>query len=63
MLDVVVREGRHREVAVIVVGLVADLDALDAGLLGGLLQVLGEKLALLIEVVAGSLVLSVYLSR
>lgn len=60
MLHVVIREGRHREVAVVVVGLVADLDALDAGLLGGLLQVLGEKLTLLVEVVAGSLVLSVH---
>lgn len=59
MLHVVIREGRHREVAVVVVGLVADLDALDTGLLGGLLQVLGEELALLVEVVASSLVVSV----
>lgn len=55
MLDVVVREGGHGVVAVVVVGLVADLDALDAGLLGRLFEVLGQELALLVEVVAGAL--------
>lgn len=55
MLDMVIRERRHSVVAVIVVRLVADLDALDAGLLGGLFEVLGQELALLVEVVAGSL--------
>jgi hypothetical protein len=35
--------------------LVSDLDALDAGVLDGLFQVLGKKLLLLVEVVAGTL--------
>lgn len=55
MLDVVVGEGGHHVVAVVVFGLVADPDALDAGLLGGLFEVLRQKLALLVEVVAGAL--------
>lgn len=55
MFHVVIRERRHRVVAVVVVRLVADLQTLDARLLGRLLEVLGQKLALLVEVVAGAL--------
>lgn len=36
---------------------IADLDAINAGLLDGGLQVLGEKLLLLVEVVASALIL------
>lgn len=54
MFHVVIRERRHRVVAVVVVRLVADLQTLDARLLGRLLEVLGQKLALLVEVVAGA---------
>lgn len=59
MLDMVIRERGHGVVAVVVVGLVAHLDALNPSVLGGLFEVLGEQLALLVEVVAGALVLSV----
>lgn len=55
MLDMVIRERRHGVVTMVVIRLVADIDALDASLLGGLLEVLREKLALLVEVVAGTL--------
>lgn len=55
VFHVVIRERRHRVVAVVVVRLVADLQTLDARLLGRLLEVLGQKLALLVEVVAGAL--------
>lgn len=56
MLDVVIGERGDEVVAVIVVLLVADFDALDAGFLSGLFEVFGEELALLVEVVAGALV-------
>lgn len=52
MLDVVVRERRHKVVAVVVVVVITDLDALDARLLGGLFEVLRKQLALLVEVVS-----------
>lgn len=55
MVDMVIRKSRHSVVTVIVVGLVADLDALDARLRGGLFEVFGEELALFVEVVAGTL--------
>lgn len=35
--------------------MVAHLEAVDAGVLGGLFEVLGEELLLLVEVVAGAL--------
>lgn len=59
MLDMVIREGRHGVVTMVVIRLVADADALDASLPGSLFKVLGQKLALLVEVVAGTLRLSV----
>lgn len=55
MLDMVIGETRHEVVAVVVVRLVADIDALDASVLGSLVEVLRQELALLVEVVAGSL--------
>lgn len=55
MLDMVVCERRHRVIAMVVIRLVPDIDALHAGLLGCLFEVLGEELALLVEVVTGSL--------
>lgn len=57
MVHVVVREGGHEVVRVVVVGLVADCEVVlaetEAG--GDALQVFGEQLALLVEVVSGSL--------
>jgi hypothetical protein len=55
MLDMVIREGSHGIVTMIVIRLVADAHALDASLLGGLFKVLRQKLALFVEVVAGTL--------
>jgi hypothetical protein len=55
VLDMVIRERRHGVVTMIVIRLVADIDALDASLLGSLLKVFREKLALLVEVIAGTL--------
>ena len=56
MVDVVIGKGGHEVVAVVVVGLHSQVDTLVvARLLGGLGQVLGQKLALLVEVVAGTL--------
>lgn len=52
----VVRKGRHEVVAVVVVGLHAELDTLVvASLLGCLHKVFGQKLSLLVEVVSGTL--------
>lgn len=56
MLDMVIRERGHGVVAVVVVGLVAHVDALNTGLFGRLLKVFGQQLALLVEIVAGTLV-------
>lgn len=39
----------------IVLGLVADSQTFDAGLLGGFFEVLGEELALFVEVVSSTL--------
>lgn len=58
MLDVVVGKCGNEIVTVVVVRLVADLDAVDAGFLGGLFEVFRQELALLVEVVAGTLNLS-----
>lgn len=55
MLHMLIRERRHKVIAMIVLGLVADAHAFDAGLLGGFFEVFGEELALFVEVVAGSL--------
>lgn len=55
MLNMVIRKRSHSIVTVVVVRLVADLDALDASLLSGLLKRLGKQLSLLVEVVAGTL--------
>lgn len=54
-LDVLIGEGRHEVVRVVVVRLVADLHAGLTSFGGGSLEVLGEELALLVEVVAGTL--------
>lgn len=63
MLDVVIRERRHGIITVVIIRLVPHLDPRDTSFLCRLLQVLREKLALLIEVVARSLHLLVYLIR
>ena len=55
MVHMVIGKRGHGVVAVIVIRLVADLDTLNALLGGGLFEVLGEELALFVEVVAGSL--------
>lgn len=54
--NVLIGKGRHEVVGVIVVRLVVDLDLVGEALLfrGGF-EVLGEELALLVEVVAGAL--------
>lgn len=51
----VIRKGRHGIVRVIIVRLVANIQAADACVAGRSLEVLGEELALLVEVVAGAL--------
>lgn len=61
MLDMVIRERRHGIVTMVIIRLVADIDALDASFLGSLLEVLREKLALLVEIIAGTLRQSVSL--
>ena len=55
MLNMVICKAGHRIVAVIIVWLVADIHALDAGFLGGFFKVLGEELALFVEVVSSAL--------
>ena len=55
MLDVVIGKSRHRIVRVVVVRLVAHLHTIHSGLLGSGFEVLREELALLVEVVAGTL--------
>lgn len=60
MLNVVIRERRHGVITMVVIRLVPNLDPRDSCFLRRLLQVLGEKLALLVEVVAGSLHLLVH---
>lgn len=55
-IDVVICERSHEVVAVVIIGLHAELDALVvASLLGCFDKVLGQQLLLLIEVVAGAL--------
>lgn len=55
MLNMVIGERSHRIIRVVVVRLVSHLQTLLPGLLSRSLEVLWEKLALLVEVVAGSL--------
>lgn len=56
MVDVIIGKGCHEVVTVVVVGLHSQIDTLFvAGLLSGLGQVLGQELALLVEVVASTL--------
>lgn len=55
MLNMLIRKTRHRIITMIVVWLVADIHALHTRLFGRLCEVLGEELALFVEVVAGSL--------
>jgi len=56
MLDMVIRERCHSKVAVIIIRLEPDVDALLlADLLGRSCEVLRQKLALLIEIVSGAL--------
>lgn len=56
MVDVVIGKGGHEVVAVVIVGLHSQVDSLVvARLFSGLGQVLGQELALLVEVVAGTL--------
>jgi hypothetical protein len=55
-INVIVGKGSHEVVAVVIVWLHAQLNALIvAGLLSRVDEVLGKKLALLIEIVAGTL--------
>ena len=55
MFNMIIRERSHRKITVIVIGLVPNRHALHARLLGSFLEVLGKKLTLLVEVVAGAL--------
>lgn len=56
MIDVVVGESSHKVVTVVVVGLHSQVDSLlVARFFGGLGEVFGQELALLVEVVAGTL--------
>src|ERR1700716_1951804 len=55
MFDMIIRKCRHGIVTVIVIRLVANRHARDAGLLGRFLEVLGQKLALLVEIVGSAL--------
>jgi hypothetical protein len=55
VLDVVVGERCHEVVRVIVVWTVVDLHVVESLFASHGLEVLGEKLALLVEVVAGAL--------
>lgn len=55
MLNMVIRKRSHRIITVIVIRLVPHIHALNASLRHSLFEVLGEKLALFVEVVAGSL--------
>ncbi len=56
MLDVVIGKRSHGVVAVVVVGLVADIDALlITRFFGRFGEVLGQELPLLVEIVARSL--------
>jgi hypothetical protein len=54
VLDVVLGKRRDEKVRVVIVVLVADREAGDAIVLGGLFQVLGQQLPLLVKVVAGA---------
>lgn len=55
MLDVVIRKSRHGIVRVIIVGLVADSDALVSCFEGRAFEILGQQLSLLVEVVTSAL--------
>jgi hypothetical protein len=57
MFNVIIGKGRHRVVRMVIVGLVADIQSAHPGFLGGGFEVLGEKLTLLVEVVASALAL------
>lgn len=57
MIHMLIGKRCHSVIAMVVVGLVADLNALHVVLGCRLFEVLGEKLPLLVEVVAGSLVI------
>lgn len=55
-LDVVICEGRHSEVAVVIIGLIANIDTLlVADFLCSLIEILRQKLLLLVEIVASAL--------
>lgn len=55
MFDMIIRKCRHGIVTVIVIRLVANRQARNARLLGRFLEVLGQKLALLVEIVGSAL--------
>ena len=55
MLDVVIRKRGHGVVAVVIVRLIADIQSFHASFLRRTGEVFGEKLPLLVEVVARSL--------
>jgi hypothetical protein len=55
MLDMIIRECRHGIVAVIVIWLIANIHTSDTRFLGRFLEVLGQELTLLVEIVAGAL--------
>ena len=61
----IIRERRHSIITVIVIRLVPNRHTLHTSLLGSFLEVLGKKLALLVEVVSGALYTqsSVYISQ
>jgi hypothetical protein len=55
VLDVIIRKGSHSIVRVVIVRLVADVKALDTCIAGSALEVLRQKLALLVEVISSAL--------
>lgn len=56
MLDMIICKGSHREIGMIIVRLVAHMHTGKTSIAGSSYKVFGEELALLVEVVAGSLV-------
>lgn len=55
MLNMVIRKGSHGIIGVVIVRLVANIQAGDSSVTGCGLEVLREQLALFVEVVAGAL--------
>lgn len=64
MVDVIIRESSHCEVAVVIIRLESEVDTfLLPNLLGGSNEILRKELFLFVEVVAGALRLSASIRR